>query len=115
MKKSRESRLSVDASESSFSLFPKSESFEIISLWIVLISIGMVSNLPTFSGKVFQIPKSFVIPMLIILALLSNAIISHPIKGFTILVLIYMTSLLFAPIFYWRLKRKAEALQIKID
>jgi len=70
------------------------KSFEIIGLWIVLISIGMVSNLPTFSGKVFQIPKSFVIPMLIILALLSNAIISHPIKGFTILVLIYMTSLL---------------------
>ncbi len=91
------------------------KSFEIIGLWIVLISIGMVSNLPTFSGKVFQIPKSFVIPMLIILALLSNAIISHPIKGFTILVLIYMTSLLFAPIFYWRLKRKAEAMQMKID
>ena len=91
------------------------KSFEIIGLWIVLISIGMVSNLPTFSGKVFQIPKSFVIPMLIILALLSNAIISHPIKGFTILVLIYMASLLFAPIFYWRLKRKAEAMQMKID
>ena len=91
------------------------KSFEIIGLWIVLISIGMVSNLPTFSGKVFQIPKSFVIPMLIILALLSNAIISHPIKGFTILVLIYVTSLPFAPIFYWRLKRKAEALQMKID
>ena len=91
------------------------KSFEIIGLWIVLISIGMVSNLPTFSGKVFQIPKSFVIPMLIILALLSNAIISHPIKGFTILVLIYLTSLPFAPIFYWRLRRKAEALQMKID
>ena len=91
------------------------KSFEIIGLWIVLISIGMVSNLPTFSGKVFQIPKSFVIPMLIILALLSNAIISHPIKGFTILVLIYMSSLPFAPIFYWRLRRKAEALQMKID
>ena len=91
------------------------KSFEIIGLWIVLISIGMVSNLPTFSGKVFQIPKSFVIPMLIILALLSNAIISHPIKGFSILVLIYLTSLPFAPIFYWRLRRKAEALQMKID
>ena len=91
------------------------KSFEIIGLWIALISIGMVSNLPTFSGKVFQIPKSFVIPMLIILALLSNAIISHPIKGFTILVLIYIASLPFAPMFYWRLKRKAEALQMKID
>ena len=91
------------------------KTFEIIGLWMVLISIAMVSNLPTFSGKVFQIPKSFVIPMLIILALLSNVIISHPIKGFTILVLIYMASLPFAPVFFWRLKRKAEAIQMKID
>ena len=65
------------------------KSLEIIGFWTVLISIGMVSNLPTFSGKVFQIPKSLVIPMLVILALLSNAIISHPIRGFTIMVAIY--------------------------
>ena len=88
---------------------------EIISFWIVVISIGMVSNLPTFSGKVFQIPKSLVIPMLVILALLSNAIISNPIKGFTILVLIYLVSIPFAPLFYIRLKRKAEALQEKVE
>ena len=42
------------------------KSFDIIAFWIVFISIAMVSNLPTFSGKVFQIPKSFVIPLLII-------------------------------------------------
>ena len=89
------------------------KSFEIIGLWIGLISIVMVSNLPTFSGKVFQIPKSFVIPMLIILALLSNAIISNPIKGFIILVLVYILSLPFASLFYWRLKKKAEALNLK--
>ena len=91
------------------------KSLEIIGFWTVLISIGMVSNLPTFSGKVFQIPKSLVIPMLVILALLSNAIISHPIRGFTIMVTIYIVSLIFSPIFYWRLKRKAEALQMKVD
>ena len=89
------------------------KSYEIIGLWIGLISIVMVSNLPTFSGKVFQIPKSFVIPMLIILALLSNAIISNPIKGFIILVLVYILSLPFASLFYWRLKKKAEALNLK--
>ena len=73
----------------------------------------MVSNLPTFSGKVFQVPKSFVIPLLIILALLSNAIISNPIKGFIILVLIYLLSIPFASIFYLRLKKKAAALNLK--
>ena len=36
------------------------KSYDIIALWIGFISIAMVSNLPTFSGKVFQIPKSFV-------------------------------------------------------
>ena len=35
------------------------KSFDIIGLWIGFISIAMVSNLPTFSGKVFQIPKIF--------------------------------------------------------
>ena len=75
----------------------------------------MVSNLPTFSGKVFQIPKSLVIPMLVILALLSNAIISNPIKGFTILVLIYLISIPFATLFYIRLKKKEEALQAKVE
>jgi CDP-diacylglycerol--serine O-phosphatidyltransferase len=89
------------------------KSFDFIGLWIVFISITMVSNLPTFSGKVFQIPKSFVIPMLIILALLSNAIISNPIKGFIILVMVYIISLPFASIFYLRLKKKAEALNVK--
>ena len=73
----------------------------------------MVSNLPTFSGKVFQVTKSLVIPMLIILALLSNAIISNHIKGFITLVLVYIISLPFASIFYLRLKKKADALNIK--
>ena len=81
--------------------------------YIGFISIAMVSNLPTFSGKVFQIPKSFVIPLLIILAILSNAIISNPIKGFIILVLVYLVSIPFASIFYLRLKKKAEALNLK--
>ena len=89
------------------------KSFENVGLWIGFISIAMVSNLPTFSGKVFQIPKSYVIPMLIVLALLSNAIISNPIKGFIILVLVYILSLPFASLFYWRLKKKAEALNFK--
>jgi CDP-diacylglycerol--serine O-phosphatidyltransferase len=89
------------------------KSFENIGIWIGFISIAMVSNLPTFSGKVFQIPKSYVIPLLIILALLSNAIISNPIKGFVILVLVYIFSLPFASLFYWRLKKKAEALNLK--
>ena len=89
------------------------KSFDIIGFWIGFISIIMVSNIPTFYGKVFQIPKSYVIPMLIILALLSNAIISNPIRGFIILVLVYIISLPFASFFYWRLKKKAEALNIK--
>ncbi len=89
------------------------KSFEIIGLWIGFISVAMVSNLPTFSGKVLQIPKSFVIPLLIILALLGNAIISNPIRGFIIIVMVYILSLPLASIFYWRLRRKAQKLNLK--
>ncbi len=84
-----------------------------MGLWLFLISIGMVSNIPTFSGKVIQFPKTFVIPFLVILAILSHSLISDPIKGFVILVIIYILSLPFAPIFYFRLKKKAEAIQDK--
>ena len=93
--------------------FHNLKTFEVVGLWIGFISVAMVSNLPTFSGKVFQIPKSFVIPLLIVLALLSNAIISNPIRGFIILVLVYIFSLPLASIFYWRLKKKAQALNLK--
>ena len=84
-----------------------------IGLWLILISLGMVSNLPTFSGKVLQIPRKLVIPFLVILGLLSNSLISDPIKGFTILVLIYLISLPISPFFYYRLKIKAKAIQAK--
>ena len=89
------------------------KSFDVIACWIGFISIAMVSNLPTFSGKVFQIPKSFVIPLLIILAILSNAIISNPIKGFIILVCVYLISIPFDSSFYFRMKKIAEALNLK--
>ena len=89
----------------------KSEFF--IGIWLTIISLGMVSYLPTFSGKVIQIRKPFVIPFLVILAFLSNSLISNPIKSFTILVCVYIVSLLFSPFFYFRLKKRAIALQEK--
>ena len=81
-----------------------------ISIWITLVSMGMVSNLPTFSGKVIQIPRTLVIPFLLLLGVLSHSLISDPIMGFTILVFVYLIGLPVAPIFYFRLKKKAEAL-----
>ena len=81
-----------------------------IGIWTVLISLGMVSNIPTFSGKVIQIPRAFVIPFLILLGVVSNSLISEPIEGFTILVFLYICGLPIAPIFYYRLRRRAEAL-----
>ena len=64
-----------------------------ISIWISLFSIGMVSNLPTFSGKVMLVPRKFVIPFLIFLGILSHYIISDPTKGFTLLVPVSYTHL----------------------
>ena len=81
-----------------------------VGIWIILVSIGMVSNIPTFSGKVIQIPRTLVIPFLILLGIISASLISDPIMGFTILVVIYLIGLPIAPIFYYRLRRKAEAL-----
>ena len=79
-----------------------------IGIWMILISIGMVSNLPTFSGKVMLVPRRYVIPFLIFLAILSHYIISSPTKGFTFLVIVYILTLPLAPIFYYRLKLKTK-------
>ena len=79
-----------------------------ISFWISLIAIGMVSNLPTFSGKVMLVPRTFVIPFLILLGILSHYIISDPTKGFTLLVLVYILTLFISPIFYYRLRSRFE-------
>ena len=79
-----------------------------ISIWISLIAIGMVSNLPTFSGKVMLVPRKFVIPFLIFLGILSHYIISDPTKGFTLLVLIYIITIPISPVFYYRLRSKFE-------
>ena len=68
----------------------------------------MVSNLPTFSGKVMLVPRKYVIPFLIFLGILSHYIISNPTKGFTFLVAVYILTIPLAPIFYYRLKLKSE-------
>ena len=78
------------------------------SVWISLIAIGMVSNLPTFSGKVMLVPRKFVIPFLIFLGILSHYIITDPTKGFTLLVLIYIITIPISPVFYYRLRSKFE-------
>ena len=79
-----------------------------ICIWISIIAIGMVSNLPTFSGKVMLVPRKFVIPFLILLGILSHYIISDPTKGFTLLVLIYIITIPISPVFYYRLRSKFE-------
>ena len=79
-----------------------------LCIWISLIAIGMVSNLPTFSGKVMLVPRTFVIPFLILLGILSHYIISDPTKGFTLLVLVYIISIPVSPIFYYRLRSRFE-------
>ena len=53
-----------------------------VGIWIILVSIGMVSNIPTFSEKVIQIPRTLVIPFLILLGIISASLISDPIIGF---------------------------------
>jgi len=79
-----------------------------LSVWMTIIAIGMVSNLPTFSGKVMLVPRKFVIPFLIFLGILSHYIISDPTKGFTLLVIVYILTIPISPFFYYRLRSTFE-------
>ena len=79
-----------------------------LSVWMTIIAMGMVSNLPTFSGKVMLVPRKFVIPFLIFLGILCHYIISDPTKGFTLLVIVYILTIPISPFFYYRLRSSFE-------
>jgi CDP-diacylglycerol--serine O-phosphatidyltransferase len=78
-----------------------------IAFFIVLISILMVSRVPTFSGKtVTRIPRELFMPILAALALAVVYLISFPWESLVILVAIYLALIPVSVLTYQRRKRQ---------
>ena len=79
--------------------------------WVALVALGMISRLPTFSGKKLtrRIPREWVLPLLAGLVLSLVLLVAFPWHMMTLAVLAYVASLPLAWKSWQRLRAKHEA------
>ncbi len=78
---------------------------------LLAVSFLMVSRIPTYSFKNFKIPIKFVLPTLIVVALLAAFFVSAPWITLSVLGFVYLVAILLSVRSYRRLKAQAESLQ----
>ncbi len=80
----------------------------VIAVWVALVALGMISRLPTFSGKRLtrRIPREWVLPLLAALVLTSVLLIAFPWHMMTLAAVAYVISL---PLAWKSWKRLAQA------
>jgi len=79
--------------------------------WMVLIALLMVSRIPTFSLKSIKIPKQYVLPVFVGLAVLTAAVASYPWVVLSIIGIWYLLSIPVSVRNYQFLKREAERMK----
>jgi CDP-diacylglycerol---serine O-phosphatidyltransferase len=79
--------------------------------WMVLIALLMISRIPTFSMKSIKIPKEYVLPVFVALAVLTAAVASYPWIVLSIIGSWYLLSIPVSVRNYQFLKREAERMQ----
>lgn len=76
----------------------------ILSIWMIIISLLMVSRLPTLALKGWRIPTPFVLPLMIAIGILAAGLVTDPFTTLSILGVGYMVTL---PAFYlWQLRQR---------
>ena len=79
--------------------------WKVISAWMVLVGIGTISTMPTYSGKGLRLPRHAAIPLLSSFALITAAIFVKPWFVWTILGLVYVAHI---PVVFIISKRKTR-------
>lgn len=75
---------------------------------LVAVSFLMVSKIPTFSGKRLRIPHAYVLPVMVIMALLAAFLVTAPWSTVTGLSLLYAVTIPISATAFRRLKKQAE-------
>jgi len=78
---------------------------------LVGVSFLMVSKIPTYSGKRLRVPHAYVLPVMLVMALLAAFLVTAPWTTVTGLALIYGATIPFSAAAFARLKKKTEDLQ----
>lgn len=79
--------------------------------WLALVAILMISRIPTFSMKSIKIPREYVLPVFIGLAVLTAAVASYPWIVLSIIGIWYLLSIPVSVRNYQFLKREAERMR----
>jgi len=77
-----------------------------VSAWLVLIGVGAVSAIPTFSGKGVKLPVDTVLPILALVALLAAGIFAQPWLTYIAVTTLYVISIPFSVTKFFRARQK---------
>jgi CDP-diacylglycerol--serine O-phosphatidyltransferase len=78
---------------------------------LIVVSFLMVSKIPTFSGKRFRVPHAYVLPVMLVMALLAAFLVTAPWTTVTAITLIYGATIPFSATSFAKLKRQAEEIR----
>ena len=85
--------------------FDISDQPRLIAIWLIAVSLLMVSRLPTLALKGWRIPAPFVLPMLLLVGIIAASLVTDPFTTLSVIGIGYAISL---PLFYiWQKKRAA--------
>ena len=79
-----------------------------VAIWLVMVGLLMVSQLPTFSFKRMKVPHRMVLPILIGAGLVITGVVSAPWFMLALLTVAYLVSIPLSVVAYRRLLREAE-------
>ena len=80
------------------------------AIWIALVALLMVSQIPTYSFKSIKVPNRFVLPFFVVMGFLFAGIAGRPWETLTLMLLAYMVSFPFSVRSFNKLKSEAEHL-----
>ncbi len=80
-------------------------------IMLIGVSFLMVSKIPTFSGKRFRVPHNYVLPVMLVMALMAAFLVTAPWSTVTAITLIYGATIPISAASFAKLKRQTDALR----
>lgn len=80
----------------------------LVAPWVLLVALGMVSSIATFSSGSLRLRRSVRFEALVVIVFLGVAVVSLPWETLTVLAGVYALSLPFSVVAYRRVKRRAR-------
>ncbi|NKB59838.1 MAG: CDP-diacylglycerol--serine O-phosphatidyltransferase [Alphaproteobacteria bacterium] len=83
--------------------------------WAIVMASLMVSRVPTFSFKRLKVPQPYVLPLLVVIALMFAGFAGRPWMVLTLVAILYLSTFPFSIRSFHRLKEEAERLHDDAD